>query len=166
MSQRTWLGEITIGVIIAIIAAILLARFGLDKPSGNNGGSNSQEQRMIVTEDNRSVRQEQSSEKSFSLTGSWQGGFLVNNYPVSDIYTFYTDGTMTEATFTQNGQQISSAYGRFNYANGQVNISFSTGTVEKASLTWIDPNQFHYRIIDHTDRRQIGLEIIYKRFVR
>lgn len=184
MARRTLLAEIVIGVLVAVIAAVIVARLGIDRPDKSVSATAEDPKRSSNLDDvkkssnpvdlkkSASLNDLESSsslenvESSSNLIGSWQGSFLINNVPVNDIYTFYPNGTMADAVFDHSGQQIGGGYGRYSYAGGRLDISFSGGVSEKGSVTWIDENRFHYRIIDHTESAQIGLEIHYSRMLR
>jgi hypothetical protein len=95
------------------------------------------------------------------LIGSWKtGGWDENNIPATMVYTFNPDGS-----FLSIEGNYGESRGRFEYARGHVSIEWDSGTNEYAELLLMG-NQFRYRIVDHTDQRQIGQELIFQRLRR
>lgn len=159
MSQRSLAGEIAVGVVIACIAAVVIARFGLDRSESRpEPAGRTQFASLGTTQDTTT--------QTFPLTGSWRGGFLLNGNPVTDVYTFYSNGTLVEALYNGQGQQMGGGAGRYTYSGGEVVITFSNGWGERATLTWVDPHQFRYQITEHTEQAQVGMEVLFKRIVR
>jgi hypothetical protein len=98
-----------------------------------------------------------------NLVGTWRG--KVRYKEQSEwVYAFNEDDTFTSKTLYKQGQVGKGSSGRYTFANGSVVINWPS-TEEKASLSWVNADEFLYVISSHTDQEQVGLGVIFRRSV-
>jgi hypothetical protein len=96
------------------------------------------------------------------LVGSWKGTFQFRWRPdMPCTYRFFRDGTMVDEhpVLGMMGQST----GRYRFAHGEVNIHWTNGGFERATVRHIGPDTIEYMIQDHSDRTQIGGKITFVR---
>lgn len=98
------------------------------------------------------------------LRGSWKGHVRFAGLDMDILYTFNEDGSFRQDTFDLQGRVMGPpAHGRWQWRDGEVDISWNGGTFERATVTWIDDDHMTYRIVGHTQQAQIGLTTRFKR---
>jgi hypothetical protein len=97
------------------------------------------------------------------LPGSWKGRFVLAGQPMDTIYTFGKDGSLREESFNLQGQRINIGHGSWRMRNGEIEIDWERGGFENATVAWIDEKTMNYRIVDHSQRIQIGMSTTFRR---
>ena len=97
------------------------------------------------------------------LTGSWKTRFVIDGIATDHIYTFRKDGTFREEAFNLQGVRTHVNDGVWHVHGDEVVIDWNDGVFEEATLRWIDDNTIDYRIIDHKDVVQIGMNVTLRR---
>ena len=59
--------------------------------------------------------------------------------------------------FDLQGRRLHAMEGKWFIRNGNIEINWNNGAFEKATAKWIDDNTMDYRIIAHSEQRQVGL---------
>jgi len=83
----------------------------------------------------------------------------ISGIPLRDVYTFNSDNTMVETDTNEAGKTATSR-GSYSYTGDQVTVNFSSGAQEQATVTWVNPDQIHYKITKNPDISQVGMDIV------
>jgi len=100
---------------------------------------------------------------SRDVVGTWRGSVWYAGENREWVYTFNKDGTFEDQALDEQGRLISAGSGTYTLDQGRVAINWPTGTQEQASITWVNADQFQYMISSHTDEKQIGLSVGFRR---
>ena len=93
------------------------------------------------------------------LIGSWKGRWVVGADTFDSIYTFNRDGSFVEDTFDIFGRPLRRSPGRWRMQNGEVEIRWANGGGVEHAAPRINGDTLNYRIVNHTDARQVGLVV-------
>jgi hypothetical protein len=100
------------------------------------------------------------------IIGAWKGQFVLNGQPLDFVFTFNKDGSLRQDGFDLRGRRLPelAGGGRWRIRDGDVEIDWDgNGGRERATVRWIDDNAMEYRIIQHTEVVQIGMETTFRR---
>jgi hypothetical protein len=97
------------------------------------------------------------------FVGSWKGRFLLAGELRDVIYTFDKSGRFREEQFDLQGRRLSGSGLRWCFRDGHIQIEFHRGSLEKSVAVFVDDTTIDYRIVNHTDRSQIGLTTTFRR---
>jgi hypothetical protein len=98
------------------------------------------------------------------LVGSWKGRFFLRGQELDIVYTFDKSGHFREEDFDLQGRRIISSDGRWRLRDDHIEVRFGLlGGLEKGNFAFLDNNTIKYRIVDHSEAAQIGLETIFRR---
>ena len=97
------------------------------------------------------------------FVGSWKGRFFLHGQLRDVVYTFDKSGRFREEQIDLQGRRLSGSGLRWRFHNGHIHIEFRSGFVEKAAAVFVYDTTIDYRIINHTDRSQIGLATTLRR---
>jgi hypothetical protein len=99
----------------------------------------------------------------YSIVGKWTGSAVINGQRLITYSAMKPDGTMGCAVTNEAGQVLSRDAGRYTYANGILSSQFDSGGWEKASITWVNPNQLIYRVVACGNPSLVGLRVTCRR---
>jgi ABC-type transport system substrate-binding protein len=97
-----------------------------------------------------------------SIVGAWRGS--VRYGAVHEwVYSFNSDGTIINQNLDEQGQVINEENGTYTFKDSKIVVSWPPSVTEEASITWGNANEFQYAISSHTDQKQIGLSVLFRR---
>lgn len=96
--------------------------------------------------------------------GTWKGRFLMDGQLRDYEYTFDKSGWFQEARIGPDGRRMYGSTGRWRFREGRIEIDFGVaGATEVADAVFVDRDTIQYRIVNHSDRTQIGLSTTFRR---
>jgi hypothetical protein len=90
-----------------------------------------------------------------SIVGKW----LATGPRASTLSLLKPDGTVAILVTSAAGQILRKDTGRYVYANGVLSCQYDSGSWEKGSVTWVNPNQVIYKILGCSDAAVVGLQV-------
>jgi hypothetical protein len=97
------------------------------------------------------------------FVGSWKGRFNLRGQQLDIVYTFDKTGNFREDDFNLQGGLVHASGGRWRFRDGRLEIDWDNGAIETADAIFIDNNTINYRIVDHSERAQIGTGTTFRR---
>ena len=91
------------------------------------------------------------------FVGAWKGRWKVGGKTFDSVYFFNKDGSFREQVFDLRGRPLRTNDGQWQFRNRQIEIDWDNGEFEHATVTHANDGTMHYRIVNHTDRQQVGL---------
>lgn len=129
----------------------------------------SRQQQTIVPSSQEQVLPRKESEPSVfeKVIGTWKGGPVIyrkTGRRVFELYTFKDNGILEEALVDEAGNEVEKGgWGQFAISSGEIKIYWSSGAEETVRVTWIDSKTFRGETIAHTDKRQVGIDIMFRK---
>jgi hypothetical protein len=97
------------------------------------------------------------------FVGSWKGRFFLRGQWLDIVYTFDKLGNFREEDFDLQGRRVHVGGGHWRFRHGEVEIEFDNGGLEFADAVFVDNNTINYRIVDHDDQNQVGMQTTFRR---
>jgi len=97
------------------------------------------------------------------FVGSWKSKWTIGGVTFDSVYTFNKDGTFREKSFDLQRRPRNITDGHWRFRNGQIEINWLNGGFEHATATHVDARTINYRVVNHTDRQQIGMTVTLRR---
>ena len=147
-TEKSWWREVFTSVVVAVISAIIVARLGLDKPSGTPEGATTPRTSGVS--------------ESTKLIGSWRANVVFGNGMQTGItWQLRADGTAYYQFVSNRGGSQSST--TWQYSDGVIYEWYGNGTAGKGAIRWIDNNHFELTILDNAIPAVIGQKLHYYR---
>jgi formylglycine-generating enzyme required for sulfatase activity/tetratricopeptide (TPR) repeat protein/tRNA A-37 threonylcarbamoyl transferase component Bud32 len=90
------------------------------------------------------------------LVGSWKGRRKSDREELDLVHTFNNDGGFRSDAFDILGRPRGVTLGRWQFRDGEIQLSFLDGAFENAAVTWIDDDTMTYRIVGQTEQVLVG----------